>query len=360
MWRMRGARGEVHEERLVGHQRFLLTHPLDRLVRHVLTQVVTLLGGLLRLDRRRPFIQPRIPLVRLAADEAVEILEAAPAGGPLVERSHRARLPHRDLVAFPELRRRVAIQLHGHGQRRLVLRQDRGVARRARGNLADRAHVHRVVVAPGQKRLACGRAESRRMKAGVLQAVRREALGRRRMAGPPKRTRCGKARIVKQDDEHIWRARWRPQRRDRRKLRVRILGIVRRQTHVLRIGNRQDRPGDLFVRSGHGSSLSRPGMATRPARVVARAMPSHRSATTPINPDDDGRCLLVPAGARAARTISRPGGSQDTDPDTPRRHAQARPSRSAVFAGSRSVTIIPRARRQARLALGSAECVTQA
>ena len=34
--RMAGARREVHEERLVGHQRLLLARPFDRLVRQVL------------------------------------------------------------------------------------------------------------------------------------------------------------------------------------------------------------------------------------------------------------------------------------------------------------------------------------
>ena len=55
----RGAGREVHEERLVGHQRLLLAHPLDRLVRHVLGEVVALLGRLLRLDRRRAFVDRR-------------------------------------------------------------------------------------------------------------------------------------------------------------------------------------------------------------------------------------------------------------------------------------------------------------
>ena len=41
--RVAGARREVHEERLVGHQRLLLARPLDRLVRHVLGEVVALL-----------------------------------------------------------------------------------------------------------------------------------------------------------------------------------------------------------------------------------------------------------------------------------------------------------------------------
>ena len=82
----------------------------DRLVGHVLGEVVALLRRLRRLDRRGPFVERRVPLVRLAAEEAVEVLEAA-AGRPLVERAHRARLPDRHLVALAELRGAEAVEL---------------------------------------------------------------------------------------------------------------------------------------------------------------------------------------------------------------------------------------------------------
>jgi hypothetical protein len=71
------ARGEVDEERLVGHQRLLLARPLDYLDRQVLGEVVALLGRLLWLDGRRSCVDCRVPLVGLAADEAVEVLETA-------------------------------------------------------------------------------------------------------------------------------------------------------------------------------------------------------------------------------------------------------------------------------------------
>ena len=156
MRRMRGAGREVHEERLVGHQCFLLAHPADGLVRHVLGEVVALLGALALLHRRGAFIDRGIPLVRFAADEAVEVLEAAAAGGPLAERPHRARLPDRHLVALAELCRRIAVELERHRERRLALRQHRGVTRSRRRDLADAAHVHRMVIAPREQRLACG------------------------------------------------------------------------------------------------------------------------------------------------------------------------------------------------------------
>src|SRR5829696_6808151 len=41
---------EVHEKRLVGHQRLLRAHPVDRVIGEVLGEVVALLRGLGRLD----------------------------------------------------------------------------------------------------------------------------------------------------------------------------------------------------------------------------------------------------------------------------------------------------------------------
>ena len=76
------ARREVGEEGLVRHQRLLLADPLDRLGGQVVVEVIALFGRLLGLDRCRAFIEGRIPLVGFAADEAVEVLEPAAAGGP--------------------------------------------------------------------------------------------------------------------------------------------------------------------------------------------------------------------------------------------------------------------------------------
>ena len=111
------ARGVVDEERLVGHQRLLLLDPVDGVVGHVLGEVVALLGRPVGLDGHRVLVDRRRVLVRLAADEAVEVLEAG-AGRPRIERAHGARLPHRHLVALAELRGRVAVQLQRLGERR--------------------------------------------------------------------------------------------------------------------------------------------------------------------------------------------------------------------------------------------------
>ncbi len=197
--RVRRARREVHEERLVGHQRLLLAHPLDRLVGHVLGEVVALLGRLLRLDRRRALVDGRVVLVRLAADEAVEVLEAAAAGRPGIERAHRARLPHRHLVALAELRRRVAVQLQRLRQRRAGVGADRVVPGRRGRELGDDPHPDRVVVAarsaarPASARTApsCGsgctsgrsRPAARRSASRTARRTRSTRRSRRRRAG---------------------------------------------------------------------------------------------------------------------------------------------------------------------------------
>ncbi len=183
-------RREVGEERLVGHQRLLLADPLGRLRREVVVEVVALLRRLVRLDRRGALVERRVALVRLAAEEAVEVLEAH-AGRPLPVRPHRARLPHRHLVALAELRGAVAVELQDLGQRGGGVRPDRVVARRRRRQLGDVAHPDRVVVAAGQQRRAGRRAQRRRVEAGVLQPVGGESLEVRRAARADHLRRAG-------------------------------------------------------------------------------------------------------------------------------------------------------------------------
>ena len=198
--RVRRAGRVVDEERLVRHQRLLLADPVDRVVGHVLGEVVALLGRAVGLDRRRAVVERGRVLVRLAADEAVEVLEAAAAGRPGVERPDRARLPDRHLVALAELRGRVAVQLQRLGERRRRVRPDRAVAGRGGRDLGDPAHADRVVVAAGEQRLPRRRAERGRVEAVVLEPVRppgarRSASGtarRRRSTSRSRRRRSGR------------------------------------------------------------------------------------------------------------------------------------------------------------------------
>ena len=242
---MRRARREVDEEGLVGQQRFLLARPGDGFVTQIFRQVITLGRRLRRFDRGRAFVQGRIPLIVLAADEPVEIFEPAAARRPCVERSRRAGLPNGDLVALAELRGRVAVELECRRQRRLGVRQHGVVARRCGRDLGDATHADRVMIAAGKQRLPRRRAQRSGVEARVLQAAFGELLEVRGLTRTAEDARCAVADVVDENDENIRRTLRRPQVADRRKLRVRILRVIGDQPRMLNVGNRQLRAGDV-------------------------------------------------------------------------------------------------------------------
>ena len=118
---VRRTRRKVYEEGFVGHQRLLLANPVDGMICQVFSQVVSLLR---HHQRVRPEFGPhttRIPLVTLAANEAVEVLEAAAARRPVLKRPHRTAFPNRHFVALAEHGCGVAVQLQGQGHRRFCV-----------------------------------------------------------------------------------------------------------------------------------------------------------------------------------------------------------------------------------------------
>ena len=240
MWRVGRARREVGEEGFVRHQRLLLADPGDRPVGQVLGQVIALVRRLRLLDRCGAVVQGRCVLVRLAAEEAIEVFEPGPAGGPGVERTHRAGLPDRDLMALAEVGRGVPVELEDLGQRRRRVRTDRRVAGRGGRQLGDRAHADRVMVSAAQEGGARRGAQSGRVEARVLEAVRGEPFGDRRGAGTTERAGRAKAEVIQQHDQDVRRARGRTQRLDRRECRRRVLRVIRGQADVSPIGDRQD------------------------------------------------------------------------------------------------------------------------
>ncbi len=199
-----GAGCVVHEEWLVGHQRLLLPRPLDRLVGHVVGEVVALLGRLLRLHGRRALVDGGVVLVRLAADEAVKVLETRAAGRPGVEGSHRARLPDRYLVALAELRRRVAVHKKGLGQRCTRVGAH-GVVPGCRGcQLGDDLPSRPVWwLRPLSSAARVGAHSAVVWKRLYFKPFTGQPFGGRRVAGPAKGARGGKADIVEQDDQHV-------------------------------------------------------------------------------------------------------------------------------------------------------------
>ena len=205
--RVRRTRREVHEERLVAHQRLLLADPVDGLVGHVLGEVIALRRGLVRLDRHRVLVDRRGVLVGLAADEAVEVLEAR-AGRPVVERAHRAGLPDRDLMALAELGGAVAVELEDFGERRGGVRAGPSCSPARTGrDLRDPAHADAVVVAAVEQGGARRRAQGGGVEAVVLQAVRpRGARPSASAMGPPKALLAANPTSSMRMIEHVRRA----------------------------------------------------------------------------------------------------------------------------------------------------------
>ena len=131
MRRVRAAGDVVDEERLLRRQRVDPVHVGDRLVGHRGGEVIRRVADE-GIDVRRVADEVRrLPLIGVAAHEAVEVLEAH-ADRPLVERAVRACLEGRRVVVLAEPRRPVAVVLQDPADRRLVLGDDAVVARVAR------------------------------------------------------------------------------------------------------------------------------------------------------------------------------------------------------------------------------------
>jgi hypothetical protein len=136
---MGAARHVIDEPRLVGRDLLQLLDVLDRLVGHRRSQVpagVAFEG----VDRGRVAVQVRLPLAGVAADEAVEVLEAH-AVGPLLEGPGLRRLEGRRVVVLAEPRGGIAVVLQDRADGALLLADDRVVARKAGGDFADHAEA---------------------------------------------------------------------------------------------------------------------------------------------------------------------------------------------------------------------------
>ena len=173
-----GATRHVVEEEGLG--RLDLVHAVqvvDGVIRHAGGQVPAGLA-LEGIDLRSVAEQVGLPLVGVAADEAIEIFEAH-ADGPQVEGAGLAGLEGRHVVILAEPRGGVAIVLQDSADGGLVLADDRVVAGKARRLLGDHAEASRMVVAAGDECRAGGRAQRGGMHLRVAQAISRHAVQRR-------------------------------------------------------------------------------------------------------------------------------------------------------------------------------------
>ncbi len=137
-------RREVDEERLVRRHGLLVLDPGHCLVGHIGHEVVVRIMRQFYLGDA--IEQVRRPLVRLAADEAVELVETL-VRGPAVKGTGDAGLPGSGLVPFAERRGAVAVQPQHFGHRCRCVGNLARCARETGPHLGDEAHVHGVVVA---------------------------------------------------------------------------------------------------------------------------------------------------------------------------------------------------------------------
>ena len=194
---------EIDEERLVRSHRLLVLHPGDGLVGHVFHEVVIRVAR--QLDLGDAVMEEGRPLVGLAADEAVELVEAL-AGGPAVEGTGNADFPGGGLVPFAEGTGAVAVEAEHFGERRDGVGDLAGGSGEPGGHFRDEAHVAGVVVAAGLECGAGGRAERGGVEPVVAQSSLGEAIEGGRRDGAAESAGRAEAEVVNQDDQHIGRA----------------------------------------------------------------------------------------------------------------------------------------------------------
>ena len=233
--RVRAARHVVDEERLVGRDLLELLHVLDRLVGHGRGQVPARLA-LEGVDGRRIAEQVRLPLAGVAADEAIEVLEAH-AVRPLVEGPGLGRLIEGRVVILAEPRGRVAVVPQDGADGAVLLPDDRVVARESRRDFAHHAEAGHMVVAPGDQGRARGRAERRGVEIRVAQPALRDAVHCRGRHDAAERARRAEPAVVGHDQQHVGRAlrrhdAWRPPG-------FRLRGLFLDHPAELRIGRRK-------------------------------------------------------------------------------------------------------------------------
>ena len=192
--RVVGARAEPHEPRPRRRGGLAVADHLQRLVGEVLGQVVALVGRVRLVDRVVVLDQRRIPLVGLAADEAVEAIEAL-LQRPVELGTARVGLllGHAVVLADPVGVPAVVAQDARDGP--ALLGQVRVGARVAGRALDDAGHAVLVVVAPGEHARARRRAQRRGVPLAVAQAVCRRgarawASGCARRTAPRPPCRC--------------------------------------------------------------------------------------------------------------------------------------------------------------------------
>ncbi len=202
---VRGAEAEVEVERLVRIGLLAVGDERDRLVDQVLAQVVALLGLLRRLDRVVVVDEIRIPLARVATEEAVEALEA-PAERPAVVRPGGGLLVARRQMPLPDHERAVAVVEQRLREHSVLERHHAVIAGIARCELRDARHSVGVMVAAGHDARPARRAERRRVHVVVAQPFGGDAVQVRRADRAAVAAQLAESGVVEHDEQDVRRA----------------------------------------------------------------------------------------------------------------------------------------------------------
>ena len=231
------------------------------------------------MDRRGVAIEvARLPLARVAADEAIEVVIAL-TDRPVLERSLRARLPGRHIVVLAEPRGRITILLQNRRAMRGLWPRDEIVAGIPGRRFRHRAEADAVMIAAGEQRGPGRRAERRIVHLRVAEARLRQLVqGWRRHEAAERGVRA-EARVVDQDKKHVRRAFG---RHDGRRPAGLAVDEVRRDEALER---RRRRRQHLRVRGTGRLSLTAPSppCGSRRRRAPRPARPSRTTETVPVD-----------------------------------------------------------------------------
>ena len=192
--------GEVGKERLAGVLRPDTVQPLDCLVGHRIGQVVRaafVVEAFRGADDPLVLGQARIPLPRITAQEAIEIVEA-PAIRPPLERPGGTLLAIGRQMPFAERCSAVSVLPQNPRQRRTIAGHHGRVPGKAAGKLADRPEADRMIIPPSKQRRPRRRTQRGHMETVVAQPAFRDPRVVRGIDRTTERARVAEASIVDQ------------------------------------------------------------------------------------------------------------------------------------------------------------------
>jgi len=200
--RVRAARREVEQPRLVGRRGRGIADVPQRVVGEIDAEVITVVRSRRRRDALVVLLEQRIPLAGLGAEEPVEPLEPA-AERPLAARARGVTVAGRRQVPLADRPRAVAV-LDQHFRDQGVLERDPRIRSREAGRvLRDAGHRVRARVAAGEQARLRRRAEPGAVELRVAKARVRQPSHRRRLDQPAVAVERAEPDVVPHDVEDV-------------------------------------------------------------------------------------------------------------------------------------------------------------